>query len=224
MKWHPDRNPGDKEANARFQGLGAAMELLAGSDLSRLSRLQAEQITYEQVLSTTRVTGLDGFGGDTDMSISFSMVISEKSAADWIYAANLGKDGHAFLAGYSGKVVVVSPDGAPALVYDIGAVPRQITEGGDHLYILTDTRLYVVSGDRLEALIDVYDRGELMVTDNGFALLEPKALTWFMADGKRVGVVRTKAPIRRAFSTSAGIVVETREHRGIVAGSPPWWK
>jgi hypothetical protein len=225
-QWHPDRNLGDLGATARFQNLGAAMELLTGADLSRLSEREIDQVTYEQVLSTTRVTIPDGRGGslDTGISISFSMGMSEKSASDWIYAANLGKDGRAFLAGYSGKVVVVSPRGIPELVYDIGAVPRQIVDAGEHLYILTDTRLYVLAGDRLEALVDVYDAGDLMVTDNGFALLEPKSLTWFTPNGERVGVVRTKAPLRRAFSTSGGMVVETRQHRGLVAGSPPWWK
>lgn len=36
MRWHPDRNPADREATARFQELGAAMELLTGADLTGL--------------------------------------------------------------------------------------------------------------------------------------------------------------------------------------------
>lgn len=224
MRWHPDRNPGDPGSTVRFQNLGAAMELLTGADLSQLSGLQAEQVTYEQVLSTTRVTIPDGLGGTVDTDISISIGMSEKSASDWIYAANLGRDGRAFLASYSGKVVIVSPGGTPERIYDIGAVPRHIVDAGEHLYILTDTRLYVLSGDRIEALVDVFGAGDLVVTDNGFALLEPKSLTWFTPSGKRVGAVVTKAPLRRAFSTSGGLVVETRQRRAIVAGAPAWWK
>ena len=225
MRWHPDRNAGDSTATARFQELGAAMELLTGADLSRLSGGEIERVTYEQVLSTVRVTVPDGLGGVLDTGISFSvtMGVSETFASDWIYAANLGRDGRAFLAGYSGKVVVVSPTGIPERVYDIGAVPRHIVDAGEHLYILTDTRLYVLAGDRLEALVDVYGAGDVVVADRGFALLEPKALTWFTPSGQRIGAVRTKDPLRRAVSVPRGMIVETRQHRAIVHGAPSWW-
>ncbi len=45
----------------------------------------------------------------------------------------------------------------PELAAVLGAVPRQIVDAGEQLYILTDTRLYVLSGDSLEALVDVYE-------------------------------------------------------------------
>jgi hypothetical protein len=221
MRWHPDRNPGDPNATARFQQLGGALELLTGADLSGLSERQIERVTYEQMLSTTKVSVPDGRGGAIELSIS--MVVGESFASDWIYAANLGRKGRAFLAGYSGKVVVVSPDGVPELAYDIGAVPRHIVDAGDRLYIVTDTRLYVVAGDRLDALVDVSGASDVIACDNGFALLEPKSVTWFTAQGQRVGSVRSKHPIRRALSSGDGLVVETRQHRAVVAGAPPWW-
>jgi hypothetical protein len=223
MRWHPDRNQGDPSATARFQELGAAMELLTGSDLSRLSGREVERVTYEQVLSTSRVSVPDARGGAVDMEFTFSMGVSESYASDWIYAANLGKDGRAFLAGYSGKVVVVSPRGTPERVYDIGSVPRHIADAGGHLYILTDTRLYVLAGDRLEALLDVYGASNVVLGDFGFALLEPKAVTWYTPEGRRVGSVETKDPLRRVLSTSSGLVLETRQHRARVTGAPAWW-
>jgi hypothetical protein len=223
MRWHPDRNPGDPRATARFQELGAAMELLTGANLTGLSGREAERVTYEQVLSTARVSVPDGAGSSVDMEFSISMGVSESFASDWIYAANLGKDGRAFLAGYSGKVVVVSPGGIPERVYDIGAVPRHIVDAGEHLYIITDTRLYVLAGDRLEALVDVYGASDVIAADHGFALLEPKAVTWFTPAGARVGAVRSKDPLRRVMSTREGLVVETRQHRAHIAGTPPWW-
>ena len=224
MRWHPDRNLSDPGATARFQQLGAAMELLTGADLSRLTGREVERVTYEQVLSTTRVSVPDGRGGEVELGFSISMGVSEKFAADWIYAANLGKDGRAYLAGYSGKVVVVSARGIPERVYDVGAVPRHIVDAGEHLYILTDTRLYVIAGDRLEALVDVFGAGHLIAGDRGFALLEPKALTWYTPDGRRVGRVRSKDPLRRATSASSGLLVETRQHRAHDVGAASWWE
>jgi hypothetical protein len=224
MRWHPDRNPGDPKATSRFQELGAAMELLTGADLSGLSGREVERVTYQQVLSTSRISVPDGRGGVADMGFTISMGVSESFASDWIYAANLGKDGRALLAGYSGKVVVISTRGVPERVYDIGSVPRHITDAGEHLYILTDTRLYVLAGDRLEALVDVYGASDVVVGDRGFALLEPKTVTWYTPDGRRVGSVATRDPIRRVLSTSGGLVVETRQHRARVIGAPSWWE
>lgn len=224
MRWHPDRNPGDPSATARFQALAAATELLTGTDLSRLSARQIETVTYEQVLSTSRVVVDDPRGSSVGFDLTLSMVVGERFAVDWIYAANLGRDGRAYLAAYSGKVVVVSPAGIPERVYDVGAVPRHVTDAGDRLYILTDTRLYVLSGDRLDALVDVYGAGDVVVADRGIALLEPKALTWFTPDGARVGRVTTADPLRRAFRTPQGLVVETRQHRAVIDGAPAWWE
>ena len=127
------------------------------------------------------------------------------------------------LAGYSGKVVVVSLQAIAECVNDIGAVPRHIVDAGEHLYIVTDTRLYVLAGERLEALVDVYGASDVVAADRGFALLEPKSMTWFTPGGVRIGIVRSKDPMRRVMSTSAGLVVETRQHRARITGAPGWW-
>lgn len=218
MRWHPDRNPGDPTATARFQELANAMELLTGSDLSKLSRAESERVTYEQVLWTS--------AGSTNLpegvAITISLGVGEAFASDWIYAANLGDDGRAFLASYSGKVVVISAAGNPERVYDIGSVPRQVVEAGDRFYILTDTRLYALCADRLEALIDVF-QADIVVADTGFALIEKKTLTWFSSSGERIGSVRTKDPLRRAFYSIDGLVIETRQHRALIVGALPWW-
>jgi hypothetical protein len=217
-RWHPDRNPGDQFATSKFQELGSAVELLTGADVSSLTRSAVERVTYEQILWTS--------GGQTDiplgMTITASLVVGEAFASDWIYAANLSNTGRAFLGGYSGKVVVLSPDGEPERVYDIGAVPRQVLEVGDRIYILTDTRLYVLLGDQLENLTDAFG-AKLIVADNGFALLEEKALTWFAPDGTQIGTARTKDPIRRVYHTGAFLIVETRQHRARINGCPRWW-
>ena len=152
------------------------------------------------------------------------MQVGGAFGADWIYAANFARTAHCtFLAGYSGRIVEVDPSGLPLRVYDIGAVPRHIAQTPSHLYILTDTRVYVVCQDQLEAIVDVFEQGKLIVGDTGFGLLQPKQFQWFNATGQFLGKVQTRDPIRRAYSGPAGLVVETRTHRGIIRGAPSWW-
>jgi hypothetical protein len=219
LEWHPDRNPA-ADAVSRMQELNGAMELLTGADLSGLSLSSTETVTYRRILrrETVDVRGVGSF------QLEASLVVSEKQAADWIYAANFAwQDDSAFLAGYSGRVVEVAANGTPVRVYDVGAVPRQIVHVGEHIYLLTDTRLYVLAGERIEALVDVFDRGDLIIGERGFGLLESKALTWLTPDGTPQGTVRTRDPIRRLVSAPEGLVIETRRHRAVIRGAPRWW-
>ena len=72
-------------------------------------------------------------------------------------------------------------------VYDVGTVPTHTTEMPSHLYILTPTRLYVLQGDRLLALVDVFDQGRIVVTHNGFGLLTIKVFSLVFPGWSRVG-------------------------------------
>jgi len=219
MRSHPDRNPQDPDATKKLQNLNAAMELLSGTDLSRLSGGEIERVSYEQSLRKSSVTTADG--GTVTVTISMQ---GRSIGADWIYAANFARAGSgAFLAGYSGRVVEVDASGIPLRVYDIGAVPRHIAETPTHRYILTDTRLYVLRQDSLEALVDVFEQGSLIVGDTGFGLLEPKRFQWFTPTGQQLGLVETRDPIRRTYSGPAGLVVETRTERAIISGAQSWW-
>jgi hypothetical protein len=220
MRWHPDRNPGDPLATARFQELGAAVNLLVGIDLGGLEFQEVERVTYERILKRQHVD----IGGALSANMTLSMVTGEKQAADWIYAANAGMSGdRAFLAAYSGKIVEVTGPGIPVRVIDIGAVPRQIIETTEHLYILTDTRLYVLAGERLEALVDVFEAGDLIVGASGFGLLQAKGFSWYSPTGRVLGMVQSKDPIRRVVSSALGLVIETRQHRLVVEGANVLW-
>jgi hypothetical protein len=221
MRWHPDRNPGDASSTARFQSLRQAFELLTGIDLEDLSPSETERISYERVLqhSTVSIPG----GGTIDLS--FSMAVSEKGAADWIYAANFASSGGgAYVATYSGKVIQLSEKGVPMRVYDSGSVPRHITDAGGYLYLLTDTRLYVLRENQLVALVDVFDQGHLIIGDTGFGLLDTKSFSWFSPAGARLGTIRSRDPIRRVMSTQQGLLVETRQHRIQVPAAQSWWR
>jgi hypothetical protein len=194
------------------------MELLTGVDLSRLSGPEIERVTYQQALQHSSITLPDG------IKVTMTIQVGGAFGADWIYAANFGHAGHStFLAGYSGRVIEVDASGIPLRVYDIGAVPRRVAKTPSHRYILTDTRLYVLSQDQLEALVDVFDQGKLIVGDSGFGLLQPKQFQWFTPNGRLLGQVQTRDPIRRTYSGPAGLVVETRTHRGTISGAPSWW-
>jgi hypothetical protein len=220
MRWHPDRNPGDASATARFQELGAAADLLMGVDLQGVALQEVERATYERILKRDAVD----VGGGLTANVTVSMIMGEKQAADWIYAANSGATSdRVFLAAYSGKIVEVTGSGVPKRVIDIGAVPRQIIETAAHLYILTDTRLYVLGGELLEALVDVFDAGDLIVGETGFGLLQSKTFTWHSPKGRVLGLAHTKDPIRRVLSTPHGLILETRQHRAVVEGPQSLW-
>ena len=220
MRWHPDRNPNDPDSTRKFQELGAAMELLTGVELSGLSGAEVAGIAYEQILHKSSVNLPDGI----KLTISMTLQIGGAFGADWIYAANFAHRGHStFLAGYSGRVIEVDATGLPLCVYDIGAVPRQVAKSSSHLFILTDTRLYILQQDQLVALVDVLGQGKLIIGDHGFGLLQKKQFQWFTHTGQLLGEVKTRDPIRRTYSGAEGLVVETRTHRGIVGGAQSWW-
>jgi hypothetical protein len=72
-------------------------------------------------------------------------------------------------------------------------------------------------------LIDTFDGGDLIVAQTGFGLLEPKRLRWFREDGRYLGSVVSKDPIRRVYSAGDRTIVETRLRRVVFEGIPPWW-
>ena len=56
----------------------------------------------------------------------------------------------------------------------------------------------------------------------GFGVLETKRLRWFSEDGRYLGSIISKDPIRRVYSAGTRTVVETRLRRVVVAGVPAW--
>ena len=217
-QWHPDLNPRDPEANQKMRSLTAAAELLTGVEGAVIPRYAGA--TFMQELQRTEVKA----SGIT-FTLTFGMQVGELHAADWIYAACFAaKSESVYLAGYSGRIVLVDRNGKAVRAYDIGSVPRRIVDTGDYLYLLTDTRLYVLRDDALHALIDTFDGGDLIVAQTGFGLLEPKRLRWFSQDGRYLGSIASKDPIRRVYSAGDRTVVETRLRRVVVAGVLPWWE
>ena len=216
-QWHPDLNPGDPQAHEKMKVLTAAAELLTGVDANALPRYTGATFVREVERTELDVGGLR-------LAVTVGMQVGEIQAADWIYAASFAASSDSvYRAGYSGRVVLVDGHGKGVRIYDIGSVPRRIVDTGEYLYLLTDTRLYVLRDDALHALVDTFDGGESVVAQTGFGLLEKKRLRWFREDGRYLGSVASKDPIRRVYSTGEGVIVETRQRRIVVEGVPDWW-
>ena len=215
---HPDLNPEDPQAHDRMKALNAAAEVLTGVDARYLPEYTGATFVSEMESMEFEV------GGET-LTLSFGMSADEAYASDWIYAAGFAANSDAiYIASYSGRVVLVNEKGEGVRVYDIGSVPHRIVDTGDYLYLLTGTRLYVLRDDALHALVDTFDGGDLIVAQTGFGLLEKKRLRWFHEDGRYLGSVISKDPIRRVYSKGDGIVVETRQRRAFVQGVCAWWE
>ena len=217
-QWHPDLNPGDHQASDKMKALTAAAEVLTGVEASALPRYTSATFVREMERTEFEANGIR-------FTMGIDMQSGEIHASDWIYAASFAAHSDAvYLAGYSGRVVLVDEKGEGIRVYDIGSVPHRIVDTGDYLYLLTGTRLYVLHDDALHALVDTFDGGDLVVAQTAFGLLEKKRLRWFGEDGQYLGGVLSRDPIRRVYATGEGMVVETRQRRALVQGVPTWWE
>ena len=216
--WHPDLNPRDPQAGEQMKALTAAAEVLTGVEASALPRYTGATFVREMGRTEFHTSG-------ASFTVSIGMEVGELHASDWIYAAGFSaRSDAAYLAGYSGRVVLVDENGMGSRVYDIGSVPSRIVDTGDYLYLLTDTRLYVLHDDALHALIDTFDGGDVVVAQTAFGLLEKKRLRWFREDGRYLGTVLSRDPIRRVYATDEGMAVETRQRRALIRGVPTWWE
>jgi len=217
-EWHPDLHPGEPVMHERMVKLNNAVEVLTGTEAASIMKQESEVVYYKQVIRRERLT-VPGVGG-----IELEMAMYGPGE-DWIYAASFDHQGkHAYLGTYAGKIVQLDDVGNPLRVFDIGSVPTTIVDNGSYLYILTDTRLYVLRDETLVRLVDVFEKGRLLMTETGFGLLAAKSLRWFDEDGSLAGAVETRDPIRLVYSTTTGITVETRQHRIQIAGAPIWWR
>ena len=211
MTHHPDRNPNNPGAGEKMKELNRAFQVLTGVDPNTLE-FETSDITYFARTAADRVVDLGTF--------QMEFTIGGGRPQDWVYAASFAaSDGCAYVATYSGKIVLLSREGQPLAVFDIGFFPQEITEIGRYTYFLTFTRLYVVEDrTKLAAIIDVFEQGRLLPYLSGFGLLTSRKLEWFTVSGVKAGELVTRDPIKMIHKTDGGAIVQTRQHQAEVGG------
>ena len=209
--YHPDRNASDPAATEKMKALNIAFEILTGVDPSTLGYEESD-VTYFARTGPDYVMNMEGFQLEVTMTGGVPQ--------DWVYAASFAAvGGGAYLATYSGKVILVSREGQPEVVYDIGTCPNEIINVGRYTYILTPTRLYIIEDSmKLAAFLDVFQQGRLLVTQAGFGLLTEKQLQWFTHAGAKAGELTARDPIRAIYTTNCGVIVQTRQHEVEIQG------
>ena len=149
MAHHPDRNAGDPGAAEKMKALNSAFEVLTGVDPNTLG-FEESDVTYFARTAPDHVVELEGF--------RLEIAMTGDTPQDWVYAASFAAaDSCAYVATYSGKVILLSREGQPLVVYDIGTCPTEIVDIGRYTYFLTPTRLYVVEDrTKIAAFLDVF--------------------------------------------------------------------
>ncbi|HAW59257.1 MAG TPA: hypothetical protein DCX03_09660, partial [Bacteroidales bacterium] len=217
-QYHPDLNPNIPDRGEMMKSLNINHDVLTGIDSNELSKNpNKEYITYRR----TKPDSVERFSFTNEyFTIEVSIEINTGGPAlDWIYAAAISnKKGGTYLGTYSGKVVKLDPLGEPEFALDVANIPRQLIEVGEYLYILTDTRLYIVDDEKaLVNLIDVHNQGKLAVSPEGFGLYSNKSLSWYTPTGVFEFSLVTKHPLRTFYMIDGYMVVETRQHRAFVS-------
>jgi hypothetical protein len=221
---HPDLNPSWPRAVEQMQSLNRAYEILTGvSPEDLLAELGNERVFYQQEMNTSE-SEIDVMGFKVKLTISTGVQLSEASVRDWIETVEFSGDGkRIYLASQSGRVLELDTNGDVVRVYGVGQYCWSLSEVGGRIYVGTTTRLYVLSNGELIGFEDIHDLGRVVVTSSGVILWDEKTVTWLGPDGKRVGQVATRDPVRRVICGEGGWVVQTRQHRAVVLGAPDWW-
>lgn len=208
---HPDLNHNEPRAGEMMKALNRAFEVLTGVDPASLE-LEESDTTYFARSEPDVVLDMGG--------VRVGITIGLGTPQDWVYAASFAAtDGGAYVATYSGKVILLSRGGIARIVYDLGTCPLEIVDVGRHVYFLTSTRLYVIEdGMKPAALVDVFQQGRLVTSQSGFGLLTSKRLQWFTAAGKKIGEVSSRDPIRTLYASDGSTIVRTRQHQVEVKG------
>jgi hypothetical protein len=218
LKYHPDLNHSLNDQGEMMKKLNMHHDVLTGMDSEQLSKdPNKEHITYRRTKpdSVFKTHILHN-------NISYELSIEINTGGpplDWIYAAAISNlTGGTYLGTYSGKVIKLDSHGEPEYALDVANVPREIIEMEQYLYILTDTRLYIVGkGQALVNIIDVHGQGKLAVSPEGFGLYSNKCLSWYTPAGAYKFRLGTKHPLRTFYFSGNHLIIETRQHRAFIS-------
>lgn len=211
IKWHPDRNPNNPQAEERTKQLIQAYELLSGEDAQSAFDGLDQKEYYWVDLSSSYKFEVGGF--------TFEMNFSSGSGEDWIYGAGISDDAsRIYLGCYSGKIYQVNPNGIAEKMYIVPedkkenyGIPNPIsfvTEYNFRKYILTRWYLYVLNDDKTINYLK-NDSGYYRWFDNGIVLQDNKQITLFDKDGNNQGSITFKSPIKQVCFCDDIFLIET---------------
>jgi curved DNA-binding protein CbpA len=218
IKWHPDRNPNNPEAEERTRQLIQAYEFLSGEDAQRaFDGINKEDYSWVDLSHITKYE---------EEGLSLEIIFTIGSGEDWIFGAGISDDGsRIYLGCYSGLIYQINPTGKAEKIYFI---PKDtfklkysdnfyertnpisyVTEYNDRKYILTRWYLYILKDDKIVNYLK-NEIGNFRWFKNGFIHLNKNSIILFDTDGTKKGTLSFKYPIKNVcFKNNILLVVST---------------
>jgi len=211
IKWHPDRNPNNTQAEERTKQLIQAYEFLSGED----AQSAFEGINQDEYYWVN----LNHIYKFEVGSFTFEMNFSLGSGEDWIYGSGISDDAsRIYLGCYSGKIYQINPNGVTEKIYIVPEDKRGdygttnpisfVTEYNARKYILTHWYLYILQDDKTINYLK-NDSGNYRWFNNGIILQEKKQITLFDKDGNTEGNIKFKSPIKQVCFCDNIFLIET---------------
>ena len=157
MAHHPDRNTSNPGAGEKMKAVNKAFEVLTGveSEHAQFRGLRCYLFRSHCSRSCRRVRGVPN-RDDRDRGYTSGLGLRRE----------LRRRRLRFRGDILRQVILLSREGQPLVVYDIGTCPTEIVDLGRYAYFLTNTRLYIVEDRRSSrALLNVFQQGRLLVPD-----------------------------------------------------------
>lgn len=197
LKWHPDKNPDNPEAEERTILLIQAYEYLTGEDAQRaFDDISKESYYWVDLSKTTRIEA-NGFSFEINFTIG--------SGEDWIYGSGMSENGgRIYLGCYSGKIYQINQNGIAEKIYLVpeGQINNYplcnpisfVTEYNDRKYILTKWYLYILKDDKLRGYIK-NEKGRFKWFEKGFIQQRKNQIILFDPDGVNQGLISFKSAV-----------------------------
>jgi len=197
LKWHPDKNPDNPDAEEKTKQLIQAYEFLTGDDAQRaFDGINKESYYWVDLSKITRFE----MGG-----LSFELIFSIGTGEDWIYGAGIGEAGNKIYLGcYSGKLYQINQNGIAEKIYlipedQINNYPKTnpisfVTEYNERKYILTQWYLYILKNEKLISYVK-NEKGRFKWFKKGFIHQHKNHLIIYNCDGVNQGSISFKSPI-----------------------------
>lgn len=185
---HPDLHPEDQNAHIKMTKLNAAHELL--------KNINPEKPDYYEALLNIR-SDIDYF--------------------NWISTLCFNKNGEKLYFGtIGGKIVEINLYGKPIKYSDIDNPPSKIFPGKQNIYVLTDTRLYIINNYNLINIKDIYNQGNIKIHQQGFWISSKNKVQFFSSYGKLKFEMLSTNPIRSIYFENYNLIVKSRRSKAII--------